>query len=252
MAGHNKWSKVKHIKGAVDAKRGKLFSKLSREITVAARDGADTDLNPRLRQAMAAARAQNMPGDTIERALKKGTGELEGQAYEEALYEAYGPGGVAFLIEAVTDNRHRTAADLRHLLSKNHGTWADAGSVAYQFDRKGHIRLPVDAIDEDRLLAIVLEHGAEDLQQQGDEHVITTAHDKLFAIVQELKDRMLEPSTAELIYQPQNLIEVTEPAHARQVIRLYDLLDDYDDTQNVFANFELAASVVEELSTQHA
>lgn len=252
MAGHNKWSKVKHIKGAVDAKRGKLFSKLSREITVAARDGADIDLNPRLRQAMLSARANNMPGDTIDRAVRKGTGDIEGNAYEETLYEAYGPGGVAILIEAVTDNRNRTAADIRHLLGKNHGSWADAGSVAYQFQRKGHVRLPLEAIDEVALLAAVLDHGAEDLRQEDGHHIITTGHDALFAVVQALRERQLEPVVAELVYQPQNIIEINDPAQARQLVKLCDLLDDYDDTQNVYANFELAPPAAAALETQHA
>src|SRR5580692_6741682 len=175
MAGHSKWSKVKRFKGALDAKRGKIFSRFSKEIMVAARmAGGDLDLNARLRTAVLAARAQNMPGDTIERAIKKGTGEIAGGIVEELMYEGYGPGGVALMVEAATDNKNRTAADIRRIFSKNHGNLAGPGAVAYLFKRKGQVAIPKEAAAEDRLLEIVLEAGAEDLASDDEFYIVTT------------------------------------------------------------------------------
>ena len=248
MAGHNKWSKVKHIKAVVDAKRGKVFSKFSKEITIAAKlGGGSTDMNPRLRTAVLAARAQNMPNDNIERAIKKGTGEIEGAIPEEALYEAYGPGGTAFLIEVVTDNRNRAAADLRALLNKNHGTFADAGSVSYQFKRKGEIRLPATAMDEDTATELALECGAEDVTTDGDDWVFYTAVEELFQVGSALKDKGQEPRSQTLVYLAENTLLLSELDTAKQVVQLHDALNDYDDTQNVHSNFDIADEIAEQL-----
>ena len=250
MAGHNKWSKVKHIKGPADAKRGKIFSKLAMEIAYAAKvGGGDVALNARLRQAIQNAKAQNMPGDTIERAVKKGTGELEGVDYHEATYEAYAPGGIAMMVEVVTDNRNRTAQDLRNILSKNNGSFAETGSVAYLFDRKGEIEIASESITTDELFEQALEAGAEDLESSGHAHLVYTAPEQLDAVATALRSGGLEPVSQRLIFQPQNHVEVGDEKIARQVLRIYHLLDDYDDTQNVFANFELCdelAAMLEE------
>lgn len=244
MAGHNKWSKVKHIKAVVDAKRGKVFSKFSKEITIAAKlGGGNADMNPRLRSAIQAARAQNMPNDNIERAIKKGTGEIAGAIPEEALYEAYGPAGTAFLIEVVTDNRNRAAADLRSLLNKNHGTFADAGSVSYQFKRKGEIRLPAQAFDEDRATELALECGAEDVSTDGDDWIFHTAVEDLFQVGGALRDKGHEPRSQTLVYAADNILLISDLDTARQVAQLHDALNDYDDTQHVHSNFDIADDV---------
>lgn len=249
MAGHNKWSKVKHIKAVVDVKRGKVFSKLSKELTVAAKHGgSNPDLNARLRSAILAARAANMPNDNIERAVKKGAGELGGDAIEEITYEGYGPGGVALMIEVVTDNRNRAANDLRVLLSKNGGTFADAGSVAYLFNRRGEIRLDKGGLDEDAMMELALEAGADDVQDGGDEWLVYTATDQLFQVGTALRDKGVAPKTQQLIYQPSTTVTVTDVELGRAIIKLYDLLDDYDDTQTVHANFEIADEIADDLA----
>ena len=251
MAGHNKWSKVKHIKGPLDAKRGRVFSKWSKEITVAAKEGGgDPDLNPRLRQAINGAKASNMPNDNIDRAIKKGTGELGGAAVEEALYEGYAPGGVAMLVEAGTDNKNRTAADIRSIFSKGNGSFADSGSVAYLFDRKGEIRVPKSAYNEDEMMELALEAGAEDVAEDGDDHLITTANDQLNAVASSLKSSGVETSSERLTFIPQTTVELDDKGIANQVIRLYEALDDCDDTLNVHANFEIADDLAEALAEQ--
>lgn len=240
MAGHNKWSKVKHIKAVVDAKRGKVFSKLAKEISLAAKHGGgNPDTNARLRTAILAARAQNVPNDNIERAIKKGTGELGGAAIEEIVYEAYAPGGTALMIEVVTDNRNRAAADIRSLLIKNNGTFADAGSVAYMFQRRGEIRVNGAGLSEDQITELALEAGADDFVQEGDEWVLYTATDQLFAVGSVLREKGVTPTSQKLIYQPGNTITISDPEIARKVTSLFDVLDDYDDSQNVYANFDL-------------
>jgi YebC/PmpR family DNA-binding regulatory protein len=249
MAGHNKWSKVKHIKAVVDVKRGKVFSKLAKELTVAAKNGgSNPDLNARLRSAIVAARAANVPNDNIERAIKKGAGELEGSSLEEITYEGYGPGGIAFMIEVVTDNRNRSANDLRVLLSKNGGTFADAGSVAYQFTRRGELRLEKGSLSEEAAMELALEAGAEDVQDDGDDWVIYTATDQLFQVVASLRDQGITALSPKLIYQPNSSITLTDLETAKAVIKIYDVLDDYDDTQNVHANFEIDDSIADDLS----
>lgn len=247
MAGHNKWSKVKHIKGPADAKRGRIFSKLSKEISLAARSGGDPAMNARLRSAINAAKAQNMPGDTIERAVKKGTGELGGAAIEEIVYEAYGPGGAALLIEVATDNRNRAANDLRSLLTKNNGTFADAGSVAYMFQRKGEIRLDKASISEDALMEAALDAGADDVQDDGEEWIVHTPTDKLFAVAGALRERNLHSKSQALIYLPATTIPVADLTTAKQLLHLHEILDDYDDAQNVYANFEISDDLLAQL-----
>ena len=249
MAGHNKWSKIKRLKAVVDSKRGKVFSQLSKEITLAAKQGGgSSDSNARLRSAILAARSQNMPNDNIDRAIKKGTGELAGDAIEEIVYEAYAPGGTAMMIEVVTDNRNRAAADLRTLLFKTAGTFADAGSVAYMFQRRGEIRLTKEGLSEDQLTEAALEAGADDFTDDGDDWIIYTATDQLFNVANGLKDKGLTTTSQKLIYHPNNLILISDEAIAQQVTKLYDILEDYDDTQNVYANFDLTAEAAEALA----
>jgi YebC/PmpR family DNA-binding regulatory protein len=248
MAGHNKWSKVKHIKGPADAKRGRVFSKLSKEISLAAKSGGNPDMNARLRSAINAAKAQNMPNDTIDRAVKKGTGELGGAAIEEILYEGYGPGGAALLIEVATDNRNRAANDLRTMLSKNNGTFADAGSVAYMFQRRGEIRLDKAALSEDAIMELALDAGADDVQEDGEDWAVYTPTDKLFAVVGALKEKNIATKSQSLIYQPATSVPVADADTARQLIKLYEQLDDYDDTQNVYANFDISDELLASLN----
>ncbi len=245
MAGHNKWSKVKHIKAVVDARRGKVFSKFSKELTVAAKlGGSNPELNARLRTAIQNARAQNMPNDNIERAIKKGAGELEGATLEEIVYEGYGPGGVAMLIEVVTDNRNRTVAELRTLMSKNGGSLAEAGSVAYLFTRRGEIRLDKGNLSEDAATELALETGADDVGDDGAEWIFYTATDQLFAVGSALQARSHSPKSQHFIYQPITTVTVTDLETAKNLIKLHDIVDDYDDTQNVHANFELPDEII--------
>lgn len=248
MAGHNKWSKIKRSKAVIDAKRGGVFSKMSKEITIAAKHGGGSpDLNARLRTAIIAAKAANVPNDNIDRAIKKGTGELAGAALEEILYEAYGPGGVAMMIEIVTDNRNRSANDIRTLLSKNNGTFADSGSVSYLFQRRGEIRLDKAAASEDQIMEVALDAGAEDIQEDGDDWVVYTTTDQLFQVGGALREKNLAPRSQNLIYQPQTTITISDTDIAKSLIRLYDLLDDYDDAQHVHANFEIDDSIADKL-----
>ncbi len=252
MAGHNKWSKIKRIKGALDAKRGKLFSRLSKEITVAARmGGGNPAFNPRLRAAITAARAQSMPNDNIERAIKRGTGELDAQAIEELVYEAYAPGGVALMIEAATDNRNRTAADLRATMSKNNGSLGGPGSVAFMFHRKGQMTVPTSTVDEDRLLEIILDAGAEELTQEEDQFVITTPPDQLYAVAEALRTAGIEPESPKLTFIPENSVTVTDEHTASQILRLCDALDDLDDVMNVHANFDIPEEILTQLQGVH-
>jgi len=248
MAGHNKWSKIKRGKAIVDAKRGNAFSKLAKEITLAAKHGGGSpDSNARLRSAILAARAANVPNDNIDRAIKKGTGELAGAQLEEILYEAYAPGGVAMMIEIVTDNRNRSANDIRTLLSKNNGTFADSGSVSYLFNRRGEIRLDRTNASEDQIMEIALDAGAEDIQEEGDDWVVYTATDQLFQVAGVMREKNLASRTLNLIYQPQTTVTVSDLDTAKSLIRLYDLLDDYDDSQHIHANFEIDDAIADQL-----
>ena len=246
MAGHSKWANIQHRKGRQDEKRGRVFSRLAKEITVAAKmGGGDISFNPRLRLAVDRAKGVNMPADNIDRAIKKGTGELGGVVIEEVTYEGYGPGGVAFMVEVVTDNRNRAANDLRILLSKNGGTFADAGSVAYQFTRRGELRFDKGTLNEDAAMELALEAGADDVQDGGDEWLLYTATDQLFNVVGALKEKGVTASSPKLVYQANTPLVLTDVETARTVIKLYDILDDYDDTQNVHSNFEIDDSIAD-------
>jgi YebC/PmpR family DNA-binding regulatory protein len=243
MSGHSKWHTIKHKKGALDAKRGKIFTKLIKEITVAARTGGtgDLDSNARLRKAVSDAKGQNMPNDTIDRAIKRGTGELEGSQYEEITYEGYGLGGVAVMVETMTDNRNRTVAELRHLFSKNGGNLGEAGSVAWIFDKKGLFVIPKDAKSEDELLEIVLEAGADDLKSEGEVFEVLTAPENFEAVNEAIKAAGIDPQVAEVTMIPQNSIKL-EGADAKSMLKLYDAIDDHDDVQKVYANFDIDES----------
>ena len=211
MAGHNKWSKIKRLKGALDVKRGKLFSRLSKEITVAARlGGGNPAFNPRLRTAIHTARSESMPNENIDRAIKKGTGELESVAVEELVYEGYAQGGVALIIETATDNKNRTAADLRNAMTKNHGSLAGPGRVAFMFHRKGLMSVPIAITDEDRLLEVILDAGAEELTREEDQFVITTPPDQLYSVAEALKTAGIDPGSPKLTFIPENTVAVTD------------------------------------------
>ncbi|MEM9281615.1 MAG: YebC/PmpR family DNA-binding transcriptional regulator [Verrucomicrobiota bacterium] len=249
MAGHNKWSKVKHIKARVDAKRGKVFSRLARDIAVAARDGGgDPDLNPRLRQAIDSAKSQSVPKENIERAIKKGTGELGGEAIQELTYEGYAPGGVALIVEVASDNTNRAAADIRSLFNKNKGSLGSSNSVAYLFDRKGEIRLPLDSISEDALLEHALDSGAEDVFADDHEHVVLTSHDQLARVGDALCHKQLKIVSQQLVYIPQTTIIVEDKADTECVIRLIAALEEYEDTVNVSSNLEVPEKDLETLN----
>jgi YebC/PmpR family DNA-binding regulatory protein len=248
MAGHNKWSKVKHIKARVDAIKGRVFSKCAHEIALAARaGGGDPSTNARLRTAIDNAKAVSTPRDNIERAIKKGTGELGGDAIQEVAYEGYGPAGIAFIVEMATDNLNRSAADIRSIFTKNGGSVATQGSVSYQFERKGEIRLAAAAIDEDRLMEAAIEAGADDVQSDEDEHLIHTAPNELGTVANALRAAGLHPTSEKLVSISHNPSMVTDPAIARQILKLHDLLDDYPDTVNVFTNFEVADEILDQL-----
>ncbi len=246
MSGHSKWHTIKHKKGALDAKRGKIFTKLIKEITVAARTGGsgDVDANARLRKAVTDAKGQNMPNDTIDRAIKRGTGELEGVNYDEITYEGYGPNGVAILVETMTDNRNRTVAELRHLFSKNGGNLGEAGSVAWMFDKKGYIVVDKVAKSEDELFEIAVGAGADDMQDEGDVFEIFTATENFEAVSDAIKAAGIEPQAAEISMIPQNYIKL-EGSDAKTMMKLYDAIDDNDDVQKVYANFDIDESEME-------
>lgn len=251
MAGHNKWSKIKRLKGALDIKRGRLFSRLSKEIVVAAKlGGGDPSVNPRLRAAIQSARSQSMPNDNIERAIKKGIGELATQAVEEIVYEGYAPGGVAVIVETATDNKNRTAADLRLIFTKNNGNLGTSGSVAFLFNRRGQITIPLAAIDEDRLLEIILEAGAEELTSDTEHHTILTPPDQLYNVAEALKAASIEPDSQKLTFLPQTTVAVTDEKTADQVLALCDALDDNDDVLNVHANFEISEDLLAQTHDQ--
>lgn len=245
MSGHSKWHTIKHKKGALDAKRGKIFTKLIKEITVAARTGGsgDVDSNARLRKAVNDAKAQNMPNDTIDRAIKRGTGELEGVAYDEITYEGYGPNGVAVMVETMTDNRNRTVAELRHIFSKNGGNLGESGSVAWMFDKKGYIVVDKAAKSEDELFEIAIEAGADDMQDEGEVFEIFTSPDSFDSVSEAIKTAGIEPQVAEVSMVPQNYIELSG-ADAKTMMKLYDALEDNDDVQKVYANFDIDESEI--------
>lgn len=239
MSGHSKWSTIKRKKGVNDARRGKIFTKIIREITVAAREGGgEPDFNPRLRLAVSHAREAGMPQDNVERAIKKGTGEIEGVVYEEVVYEGYGPGGVALYIECLTDNINRAVADVRHILGKNHGSLGTAGSVAWQFDRKGQIYVSAEKYSEDQVFEAAIEGGADDVASGGDEHVVTAEISHFQSVQEALIAAGIEFERAELTWIPQNEIKVTG-ADAEDLIQLVDALEDSDEVQNVYSNGDI-------------
>ena len=241
MSGHNKWSTIKHKKGRADAKRGKLFTKIIREITVSAREsGGDPDANPRLRAAVTAAKAANMPADNIKRAIQRGTGELPGATYEELTFEGYGPGGVAVLLEILTDNRNRTTPEIRHLFSRHGGNLGENGCVSWLFSRKGSILVPhSDDLDEDTIMEVALEEGAEDLDgTDSDYYRIATAPEDLQRIKDALEERGIVVETAEFTMEPSTTARV-EGKPAEQMVRLMEAFDDHDDVQHVWANFDI-------------
>lgn len=239
MSGHSKWHSIKHKKAAQDAKRGKIFTKIIRELAVAARlGGGDPDANPRLRKAITDAKGVNMPADNIKRAIMKGTGELEGVTYDEISYEGYGPGGVAIFLEVLTDNRNRTVSELRHIFSKNGGNIGESGCVAWMFNRKGYLVVEKSKASEDDLLDIILEAGAEDLREDGSNYEIFTPPDKYEAVVSALESGQIEIAASNLGQIPQNYVKL-EGKQAQQLLRLMEELEDHDDVQNVWANFDI-------------
>lgn len=248
MSGHSKWASIKHKKAAVDSKRGRLFGKIIREITVAARmGGGDQAANPRLRSAVLTAKSANMPGDNIERAIKKGTGELPGTSYEEIIYEGYGPGGVALLIEVVTDNKKRTVAEIRALLTKYGGSMGETGCVNWMFTQKGLMALSREQIDEAELMDIVLEAGAEDLTVEKDVYEVITSKDDFEAVKKAVERKNLETSVSELAMIPQSSVTLDE-TRAKQMLKLMEHLEDHDDVQKVHANFDIADEIMEALA----
>jgi YebC/PmpR family DNA-binding regulatory protein len=239
MSGHSKWHSIKHKKGATDAKRGKLFTKFIKEITVAARSGGgDPDANARLRKAILDAKAGNMPNDTIDRAIRRGTGAETGVHYEEVTYEGYGPGGVALLIEAVTDNRNRTVAEIRHVFSKNGGNLGEAGSVGWLFEKKGYIVVDKAAKPEEELFEIAIEAGADDVRDDEDNVEIITSPENFESVQSAIKSAGIEPQVAEVSMVPQNYIKL-EGSSAQQMLRLMEAMEDHDDVQKVYANFDI-------------
>jgi YebC/PmpR family DNA-binding regulatory protein len=246
MSGHSRWSTIKHKKGATDAKRGKVFTRLIKEMTVAARSGGgDLNGNPRLRAAVNEAKASNMPKDTIERAIKRGSGEIEGASYEEIIYEGYGPGGVAIMVEAMTDNSHRTTPEIRHIFEKHGGNLGTPGSVRFQFDRKGIFTIEKKAVGEDKLMEIVLEAGADDLQTDNAEvYEVYTSPDNFESVRQALEKNNIPTVEAKIGQIPSLYVKLDE-AKAKQTMRLLEMLDDQDDVQNVWSNFDIPAEMME-------
>jgi YebC/PmpR family DNA-binding regulatory protein len=245
MSGHSKWSTIKHKKGAADAKRGKIFTKLIKEITVAARmGGGDPEGNPRLRTAISAARAENMPKDNIERGIKKGTGELEGVAYEEASYDGYGPGGAAVLVDCLTDNKNRSVADIKHLFERYGGNLGEPGCVTWIFEQRGLVVLEKDKVDEDQLIDLALEAGAEDVIEEETEFEVVTAPTDFEAVKKAIDDAGLPYTLAEVTKIPKNTIKI-EGKKAQQMINLMQALEDHDDVNHVYANFDIADDVME-------
>lgn len=248
MSGHSKWSTIKRKKGKADAQRGKIFSKLIKEITVAAREGGgDPETNPRLRQVIQTAKQANMPADNIDRAIKKGTGELPGVTYEEVHYEGYGPGGIALLVEVATDNKNRTVADIRHILTRRNGHLGETGSVAWMFDQKGYIVVSKDACEEDELLAVVLEAGAEDMKSEEDAYEIFTGPSDFESVRDALDEKKIPYTEAELTKIPQSTIKL-DGKNAEHALTLMEELEDHDDVQHVYTNFDIDEDVIKEMS----
>lgn len=250
MAGHSKWANIKHRKAAQDAKRAKVWTKLLKEITIAAREGGgDESANPRLRTALLKARGSNVPNDTILRAVKKGTGELEGVHYEEVTYEGYAPGGIALLLEVVTDNKQRTVSEIRHILSKHGGNLGENGSVAWNFTRKGVILIPAEDVDEDELMMDVLEAGAEDMKRDGAYFEITTDPSP-FNDIHDALEKKYPIENGEISQVPGTTIKIDDVPTAEKFMKLYDLLDDHDDIQNIWDNSDIPEAIMNELENE--
>lgn len=245
MSGHSKWSTIKRKKGAADAKRGKVFSKIIKEVTIAARiGGGDPEGNPRLRAAIALAKSENMPKDNIDRAIKKGTGGLDGAAYEEVGYEGYGPGGVAILVQVLTDNKNRTVADIRHIFTKNNGGMGETGCVAWMFEKKGYIVFDKSKIDEEALMEWALDAGVEDIREQESEWEVITSVENLEKIRAALEAKKWTPQVVEMTMLPKNTVTL-DGKNAEQMLRLMEALEDNEDVQNVYANFDIPDKVME-------
>jgi YebC/PmpR family DNA-binding regulatory protein len=246
MSGHSKWHSIKHKKGAIDAKRGRMFTKVIKEITIAARiGGGDAEGNPRLRKAVADAKELNMPADNIKRAIQKGTGELEGGQLEELQYEGYGPNGVAMIVEVVTDNRNRTVSEIRHVFSKNGGNMGESGSVAWMFSKKGYISIEKAKADEETLMTLAIDAGADDFSTDESSYEIYTSPDAFDKVLSAVKAKGIEPETAEVSMIPQTYVKV-EGKTAQQVVKLMEALDDHDDVQHVYGNFDIEESELAE------
>ncbi|HDD45426.1 MAG TPA: YebC/PmpR family DNA-binding transcriptional regulator [Candidatus Desulfofervidus auxilii] len=246
MAGHSKWAQIKRKKAAMDVKRGKIFTKLMREIMTAARlGGGDPDNNPRLRAAIEAAKAENMPKENIERAIKKGTGELEGTYYEEVTYEGYGPSGIAVLISALTDNRNRTVSEIRYLFNKFGGNLGETGCVSWMFEKKGVIAFDKDKVDEDKLMEIAIEAGAEDVKSEEDEYEVITAPEDFEKVKQAFDEAQLKYERAEITMVCQNIVKITDRQQAERILRFMETLEEHDDVQKVYTNFDIPEEIME-------
>ncbi len=243
MSGHSKWHTIKHKKAAIDAKRGKMFTRLIKEIVIAARSGGDPEMNPRLRTAVTAAKAVSMPSDNIKRAIMRGTGELEGATIEEVAYEGYGPGGAAIIVECATDNRTRTVSEMRHLFSKNGGNMGEPNSVAWMFERKSQVIIEGDKTNEEQLMNIALEAGGDDVINGGDSWTLLSAPESHNAIVEALEKAKIPTMSAEIALVPKNTMAV-DPKNAAGMLRLLELMEDHDDVQNVYTNYEPDESTV--------
>lgn len=247
MSGHSKWATIKHKKAAADAKRGKAFTRLIKEITIAARNGGDPDANPRLRTAIAAAKAESMPADNIKRAIMRGTGELEGVHIEEVKFEGYGPGGAAVLVEVATDNRNRTVSEIRHIFAKQGGNLGEQGSVAWMFDRKSQILIEQEKATEDDLMAIALDAGAEDLRNDGTNWEVISPPEAHDAVVEALRKASVETLSAQISMMPKNTVKL-EGKNAGGMLRLAEALEEHDDVQNVYSNFDIDEKEMEALA----
>ena len=247
MSGHSKWATIKHKKAALDAKRGKSFTRIIKEIMIAARSGGDPDGNPRLRTAILAAKAVSMPADNIKKAVMRGTGELEGGQIEEVMFEGYGPGGAAVLVNVATDNRNRTVADIRHAFSKNGGNMGEQGSVAWKFERKSQVFIPIGKATEERLMDVVLEAGGDDIRNQGDQWEVLSPPEAHEAILKALEAAHIPAEDASIAMVPKDLIKL-EGKHAAAMLRLNESLEEHDDVQNVYSNFDIEEKELESLS----
>jgi YebC/PmpR family DNA-binding regulatory protein len=247
MSGHSKWATIKHKKAALDAKRGKSFTRIIKEIMIAARTGGDPDMNPRLRTAILAAKGVSMPSDNIKKAIMRGTGELEGGQIDEVMFEGYGPGGAAVLVMVATDNRNRTVSEIRHMFSKNGGNLGEQGSVAWMFERKSQIVIPLEKADEDQLMGIVLDAGADDLRNEGDQWTVLSPPEAHEAVLQALTKAGIETSSAEIAMVPKNLMRI-EGKNAAGMLRLSEALEEHDDVQNVYSNFDVDEKELEAMA----